>query len=48
MAQKPVVVGDKIGRNDMVTILNPSTGQKETLKYKHAQGKIAQGWTLVE
>ena len=44
---QPVVVDDKIGRNDKVTIQNPSTGATETLKYKHAEKKIQRGWTLV-
>jgi hypothetical protein len=35
------------GRNDRVTIMNPSTGEEETLKYKHAQGKLSNGWMLV-
>ncbi len=42
-----VVVEQRIGRNDTVTIQNPSTGATETLKYKHAQRKLDQGWTLV-
>ena len=44
---QPVIVEDKIGRNDRVTIQNPSTGATETLKYKHAEKKIQRGWTLV-
>ncbi len=45
--QERVVVEERIGRNDTVTIQNPSTGVTETMKYKHAQRKIEQGWTLV-
>ena len=45
--QERVVVENRIGRNDTVTIQNPATGVTETLKYKHAQQKLAQGWTLV-
>ncbi|MEM6326454.1 MAG: preprotein translocase subunit SecA, partial [Bacteroidota bacterium] len=44
----PVVVDRRIGRNEVVTILNPSTGVQETLKYKHAQAKLTQGWQLLE
>ena len=43
----PVVVEKEPGRNDRVTIMNPSTGQEETLKYKHAQAKLHDGWMLV-
>ncbi len=45
--REPVVVGDKIGRNDRVTIQNPSTGQTQTLKYKHAERKLDEGWILL-
>jgi preprotein translocase subunit SecA len=44
---EPIVVGDKIGRNDKVTIQNPATGQTQTLKYKQAQRKIEEGWILL-
>lgn len=43
----PVVVEKEPGRNDRVTIMNPSTGAEETLKYKHAQSKLSSGWMLV-
>ena len=47
-ARKQTVVADpKIGRNEKVTIQNPSTGQTQTLKYKLAERKIAEGWVLV-
>ena len=45
--RETVVAGPKIGRNERVTIRNPSTGQTETLKYKHAERKIQEGWVLV-
>jgi len=45
--QETIVVGDKIGRNDKVTIQNPSTGQTLTLKYKHAEKKLEEGWILL-
>ncbi|MEM1096992.1 MAG: preprotein translocase subunit SecA [Bacteroidota bacterium] len=44
----PVVVEKTYGRNDVVTIQNPSTGATEQIKYKFAQKKIQRGWTLVE
>jgi preprotein translocase subunit SecA len=47
VAAEPVVVEKEPGRNDRVVIMNPSTGEEETLKYKHAQGKINNGWMLV-
>jgi preprotein translocase subunit SecA len=43
---KPIVVGDKYGRNDMVNVLNPSTGERRNLKFKHAQNLLERGWTL--
>ncbi len=46
VVKKPVTV-DKIGRNDMVTIQNPTTGMVQTLKYKYAEKKIAQGWSVI-
>ena len=45
--KQTVVVDQKIGRNEKVTIQNPSTGQTQTLKYKLAERKIAEGWVLV-
>ncbi len=47
VAAEPVVVEKEPGRNDRVTIMNPSTGVEETLKYKHAISKIDNGWMLV-
>ncbi len=47
VAAEPVVVEKEPGRNDRVTIMNPSTGVEETLKYKHAQAKLSNGWMLV-
>ncbi len=46
-AKETVVVGDKIGRNERVTIQNPATGQTQTLKYKHAERKLEEGWVLI-
>ncbi len=45
--QETVVVGEKIGRNERVTIQNPATGQTQTLKYKYAERKIDEGWVLL-
>jgi hypothetical protein len=44
---EPVVVEKQIGRNEMVVVLDPSTGRQESMKYKHAQKKIEEGWTLI-
>jgi preprotein translocase subunit SecA len=41
-----VVKGETIGRNDLVTITDGTTTQE--LKYKKAEGMLAEGWTLVE
>lgn len=47
VAQKPVTVEEQIPRNARVTIMNPSTGDEKTVKYKHALADIEQGWMLV-
>ena len=44
---EPVVVERQIGRNEMVVVLDPATGRQESMKYKHAQKKIDEGWTLI-
>jgi preprotein translocase subunit SecA len=44
----PVRVQGAIGRNEVVTIRNPQTGEEETVKYKKAAGRLASGWQLVE
>ena len=44
---EPVVVERQIGRNEMVVVLDPSTGRQESMKYKHAQKKIEEGWSLI-
>ena len=38
----------KIGRNERVTIRNEETGAEETLKFKHAEKKLQQGWSLTD
>ena len=45
--KQPVTVADKPGRNDYVTVRNNSTGETAEMKWKHAQKKVNQGWTLV-
>jgi hypothetical protein len=44
----PIVAERKLGRNDLVTLVNPATGAREQMKYKLAQGKLAQGWQLLD
>ena len=44
---RPVSVGERPGRNDLVTIQNPATGVTQQLKYKHAEARLQQGWVLV-
>ena len=38
----------KIGRNQVVTIQNPDTGETEDLKFKFAERKLRDGWVLVD
>jgi preprotein translocase subunit SecA len=45
--RKPVRVSNTIGRNELVTITNPSTGETRELKFKKAQPLIEDGWKLV-
>lgn len=42
----PVVKGDEIGRNEMVTITNGS--ETREMKYKRAEELLAEGWSIVE
>lgn len=45
-AQRPANV--KIGRNEMVTVMNPTTGEKQAMKFKKAEPLIRdEGWRLV-
>lgn len=44
--QAPLVKGDDIGRNDLVTITNGTDTQE--LKFKRAEALLSAGWTLVE
>ena len=37
-----------IGRNEMVTLLNPESGEREEMKFKKAKPLIEQGWRLAE
>ena len=46
--RKPMVAEKKFGRNDMVTIQNVATGEKQELKFKKAEVSIAsQKWILI-
>ncbi len=36
-----------IGRNELVRIMNPATGETQEVKYKKAQPMIEEGWRLV-
>jgi preprotein translocase subunit SecA len=44
----PVIVERQHGRNEIVRIVNPATGEQRQVKYKSAAGLLAQGWNLVE
>jgi len=44
----PVVVERQHGRNELVRIVNPATGEQRQVKYKSAAGLLAQGWNLME
>ncbi|MEE2661239.1 MAG: hypothetical protein VYC41_06590, partial [Planctomycetota bacterium] len=45
-AQRPANV--KIGRNELVTVMNPTTGEKQEMKFKKAEPLIRnEGWRLV-
>ena len=37
-----------IGRNEMVTLINPENGEREEMKFKKAKPLIDQGWRLAE
>lgn len=43
---KPIQAGERIGRNEQVTVTNGS--ETKTMKYKKAEVLLAQGWRLVE
>lgn len=46
---QPIVKEKTIGRNDIVTIQNLSTGEKKEMKYKKAQALVeGQGWTVID
>ena len=36
-----------IGRNEIVTLMDPQSGKKETMKFKKAKSLLEQGWRLV-
>ncbi len=35
-----------IGRNEMVSIINPETGEREEMKWKKAEPLVKKGWKL--
>ena len=43
-ASRPVVMHEKLGRNDMVTIVKD--GKEETIKFKKAEPLLKEGWVL--
>ncbi len=45
--EKPKRKSPAIGRNEIVTILNPETGEKQERKWKKAKALVEQGWRLV-
>ncbi len=44
----PVTVDKAFGRNDLVRVINPATGEQREVKYKNAQAMLQKGWSLVE
>jgi preprotein translocase subunit SecA len=40
-------VAPTIGRNELVTIMDPKTGKKEEMKFKKAKPLLGEGWRLV-
>ena len=44
---RPAASGVTLGRNEIVTVLDPRSGKKETMKYKKAMPLLKQGWRLV-
>ena len=46
-SNRPADASATRGRNEMVTLLDPKTGKKETMKFKKAKPLIQQGWRLV-
>ena len=36
-----------IGRNEVVKIVNPSTGETQEMKFKKAQPMLEEGWRLM-
>ncbi len=47
--RQPMVADKKVGRNDLVTVQNLSTGEKQEMKFKKAEGLIAtQKWILID
>ncbi|HEX8385032.1 MAG TPA: hypothetical protein VF576_02555, partial [Rubricoccaceae bacterium] len=47
-AVAPIVAGPTVGRNEVVTVQNGTTGERRQVKYKVAQTLLQQGWAIVE
>jgi hypothetical protein len=45
-ARKPAQAKPTIGRNEIVAMVNPETGETEQMKWKKAQPLLEKGWTL--
>jgi preprotein translocase subunit SecA len=43
----PVNAALTLGRNEVVTVLDPKSGKKESMKFKKAKPLLEQGWRLV-
>ena len=47
MAAAPKRKSPAIGRNEIVTIENPETGERQERKWKKAKALVEEGWRLV-
>ncbi|MCH2148103.1 MAG: hypothetical protein MK095_01575, partial [Phycisphaerales bacterium] len=45
--KSPANAAMTLGRNEVVTVLDPKSGKKETMKFKKAKPLLEQGWRLV-
>ena len=45
--RQPAAGAAAVGRNEVVTVLDPRSGKKEKMKYKKAKPLLQQGWRLV-
>ena len=46
-SNRPAPSAMTLGRNEIVTVLDPRSGKKETMKFKKAKPLLQQGWRLV-